>query len=145
MTAPLGKVRASADHMWLRVIPIMLGVILLTNPRVAAADVAGDGATEGSALIDASSGGDRAAGPDASSEDTAPASGSSSGPTFVTACDGALCDTTTGSQCGVAAGRASRAQENLGSLMAMAGAAALLGARRNGLRASRPSRLRNMG
>ena len=103
--------------MRVRPIPIVLALVCLTIARVAAADDAGDGATESGAAIDAAAGvidgaggEEGSAGEDGSSGNIGPASSPEGGMSYVTACDGALCETTTGSQCGVSPVSPGRAQ-----------------------------------
>jgi hypothetical protein len=136
--APLGKVRANARRMRLRPVPIVFAVVSLISPIAAGADDAGEGSLDGGAIADGSSGDlgtpDRG-GPPANAASASDAAG---GPTYVWACDSALCETTTGSQCGVAHGVPGRAPSDAGLVIAAAGAAALSGARRVRRRASRP-------
>ena len=133
--------------MRVRPIPIVLALVCLTIARVAAADDAGDGATESGAAIDAAAGvidgaggEEGSAGEDGSSGNIGPASSPEGGMSYVTACDGALCETTTGSQCGVSPVSPGRAHDHPRSWIAAAGAMTLFGARRAWRRASRPSR-----
>ena len=140
MAAPLGKVRASARPMRLRPILIVVAVVILTNSRLAAADDAGDAAADGGMDADAFSNEEDSASEDAVAGNTGPADSAPTAPAYVPACDGALCDTTTGSQCGVAVRLATSARHDLSLWIVTAGAVAIAGARRTWRRASRPSR-----
>ncbi len=146
MTAPLGKVRANAGPMRLRPILIVVALLTMAYSRPAAADDAGEAgdATFDAALAadasesDASDGANDALAQEASAGNAAPASSTQNGSGYATACDGGLCDTTTGSQCGVAVGSARRASHDPNVWIATAVAIAILGVRRTWRRASRP-------
>jgi len=132
MTAPLGKVRANAGPMRLRPILIVVALLTMAYSRPAAADDAGEA---GDATFD---GANDALAQEASAGNAAPASSTQNGSGYATACDGGLCDTTTGSQCGVAVGSARRASHDPNVWIATAVAIAILGVRRTWRRASRP-------
>ena len=111
--------------MRLRPIPIALAIVCLASTRVAVADDAGDATTDGDGGVDASGGTSSAANDDGPSIDTASPSDASHGAEFVVACDGALCDTTNGSECGVARGTAGNARFDSIWLAAMVAAVGL--------------------
>jgi hypothetical protein len=126
--------------MRLRPILIVVAIVSLTNSRQAAADDAGDAAADGGMDADAFSSEEDAASEDAVAGNTGPADSAQVAPAYVSACDGALCDTTTGSQCGVAVRSATSAPNDPALWIVTAGAVAIVGARRTWRRASRPSR-----
>jgi hypothetical protein len=115
--------------MRLRVTLIALSALVLVDPRPAAADDAGEAGTigdsDGATTDAASSGGG------ASSSDTGPEA-------TPIACDGALCDTTNGSECGIAGVALGNAQLDWTSVAAVIAVLALGIARRVRRGALRP-------
>lgn len=132
--------------MRLRPILIVVAFLNVAHSQVAVADDGGnasDAAADADLVSDASESDASDAAEDALAEEpsagnAAPASGAPGGSGFSVACDGGLCDTTTGSQCGVAVGSARRARHQPDVWIATAFAVVLLGARRTWRRASRP-------
>ncbi|MGA7119659.1 MAG: hypothetical protein WBY94_06145 [Polyangiaceae bacterium] len=132
--------------MRLRPILIVVAFLNVAHSQVAVADDGGDAsdAAADADLVsdasesDASDAAEDALTEEASAGNAAPTSGTPGGSGFSVACDGGLCDTTTGSQCGVAVGSARRARHDPDLWIATAVAVAILGARRTWRRASRP-------
>jgi hypothetical protein len=114
--------------MRLRVTFIALSALVLVDARLAAADDAGEAGTNGDsdvATSDATSGDDGSANNDPGPDGTP------------IACDGALCDTTNGSECGVAGpaiGNAHLDSTSVGALVAVLGLGIARRARRGALR-----------
>jgi hypothetical protein len=113
--------------------------VFLARPRPALADDAGDSGTNGDSGWEASAD-EGASGVEPNDDGAASSRGpASDGP--IVACDGALCDTTNGAECGIARGTPTRAPVDRATLMAVAAAFTLAITRRVRGGARRPSAL----